>query len=119
MNPYFNMRLTSFFFGAIHTLTIWGIPSGNLPTVDLGYVHQRATSYNETTRTYTYRNIRYARPPLNDLRFRKPQPPLKEPYGTISDGNQYSTTVCPQAFVSNGTPSDRGFTEDCLVSRIL
>jgi hypothetical protein len=89
----------------------------DLPTIDLGYVRQRATEYNTTTGLYIYRNVRYARPPLADLRFRKPQPPLPEPAGTISDGSQYKTTVCPQA-VSTITPSTNGFSEDCLVSGI-
>jgi hypothetical protein len=90
----------------------------SLPTIDLGYVRQRATEYNTTTGLYIYRNIRYAHPPIADLRFRKPQPPLPEPAGTISDGSQYKTTVCPQA-VNRYTPSANGFSEDCLVSGIF
>ena len=89
----------------------------HLPTIDLGYVRQRATEHNTTSGLYIYRNVRYARPPLGELRFRKPQPPLQEPAGTISDGSQYKTTVCPQALQSKATTD--GYSEDCLVSGIL
>ncbi|MCJ1432715.1 hypothetical protein MMC27_002072 [Xylographa pallens] len=46
-----------------------------LPVVDLGYVLQRATSYNYTSGTYNFSNIRYAQPPVGELRFQAPQSP--------------------------------------------
>lgn len=98
--------------------SVTSIAISSLPAVDLGYVQQRATEVNATSGLYIYRNVRYARPPLGDLRFRKPQPPTQEPSGSISDGSQYNTTVCPQ-MVSSGTPSMNGFSEDCLVSDIF
>ena len=93
------------------------VSASSLPEVNLGYVRQRATEYNSTTGVYVYKNIRYARPPVGELRFRKSRPPLQEPTGTISDGTQYSTTICPQPS-SNATPSANGYSEDCLVSSL-
>src|ERR1700733_14876533 len=87
----------------------------HLPTINLGYIRQQATEHNSTNGLYIYRNVRYARPPIGELRFRKPQPPLPEPAGTISDGSQYKTTICSQG-MSSSTPSTNGFSEDCLVS---
>ena len=37
--------------------------SSSLPTVDLGYNLQQASSYNNTGRYYSFSNIRYAAPP--------------------------------------------------------
>ena len=95
------------------------VSASSLPEVNLGYVRQRATEYNSTTGVYVYKNIRYARPPVGELRFREPRPPLHEPVGTISDGTQYPTTICPQPYLSsNLTPSANGYSEDCLVSSL-
>jgi hypothetical protein len=98
------------------------IQTSSFPIVDLGYVQQQATEYNATSGLYIYKNVRYARPPLGELRFRKSEPPLQEPAGNISDGSQYPTTICSQAVPlpgapTAGTPSAKGFSEDCLVSR--
>lgn len=92
------------------------IATSLLPIVDLGYVRQQATEYNASTGLYIYRNVRYARPPVGEFRFRKPQPPLQEPAGTVSNGSQYRTTVCPQAM--NPIAATKGFSEDCLVNGI-
>ena len=97
--------------------SVTSFATSHLPTIDLGYVRQRATEHNTTSGLYIYRNVRYARPPLGELRFRKPQPPLREPAGTISDGSQYKTTVCPQALKLKANTN--GYSEDCLVSGIL
>jgi hypothetical protein len=95
--------------------------TSHLPIVDLGYVRQRATEYNTTSGLYIYKNIRFARPPIGELRFRKPELPLHEPEGTIRDGSQYTTTICPQPVsqISPATPSTNGFSEDCLVRGTL
>jgi carboxylesterase type B len=89
----------------------------HLPTIDLGYIQQRATEHSSTNGLYIYRNVRYASPPIGELRFRKPQPPLPEPVGTVSNGSQYKTTICSQG-VTSSTPSTNGFSEDCLVRSI-
>jgi len=96
-------------------------PSGNspLPIIDLGYVKQQAISYNQTYDFYHFRNIRYAAPPLRDLRFRKPQPPL--PQAGIQNGNiSVEESACPQTFagMNRTSPFDEEYfgVEDCLVS---
>lgn len=86
----------------------------NLPVIDLGYVKQRATAYNETNDWYIFKNIRFAAPPLGNLRFRKPQSPINQEEiqdGTIEDISCYQ--VFPLPFESLGITSEG--VEDCLV----
>lgn len=68
--------------------------STSLPTVDLGYVVQRATVFNDTGNYYNFSNIRYAQPPTGDLRFRAPLPPITN-RSTIETGNV--DRICPQS----------------------
>ena len=56
-----------------------------LPTLDLPYGSFRATSYSADTDIYTFKNIRFAAPPVGDLRFAAPAPP--ELNSTVSDGS--------------------------------
>jgi hypothetical protein len=94
-------------------------PTSELPVIDLGYVQQRATVYNSTNDYYVFKNIRFAAPPLGDLRFRKPTPPVYE--GKIQDGN-ITGTECVQTLP--GMPGEGSGifggesyiigTEDCL-----
>jgi len=96
------------------------LPSGNssLPIIDLGYVKQQATSYNQTFDFFHFSNIRYAAPPLGDLRFRKPQPPL--PQTGIQNGDiPLEKSACRQTIPPflGPTPFGDDFgVEDCLVS---
>ncbi|VUC31343.1 unnamed protein product [Clonostachys rosea] len=74
-----------------------------------------AISYNSSTEVYRFSNIRYAQPPVGDLRFRAPQPPLTN-RNEVQNGSQQRT--CPQgvpgwqskayqpigAFTSGGKP---------------
>lgn len=86
----------------------------NLPVVDLGYVKQRATVYNETNDWYIFKNIRFAAPPLGNLRFRKPQSPISQEEiqdGAIEDISCYQAFPLP--FKSLGITSEG--VEDCLV----
>ena len=80
-----------------------------LPIVDLGYVKQQATLYNETGDYYVFSNIRFAAPPLGDLRWKKPAPPLKEK--EVQNGTFDRSTRCAQ--LNGSTPIGD---EDCLVS---
>ncbi|KAH7361102.1 hypothetical protein BKA66DRAFT_396944, partial [Pyrenochaeta sp. MPI-SDFR-AT-0127] len=42
--------------------------------LDLGYELHQAASFNDTIGYYNFTNIRYAAPPLRNLRFAPPQP---------------------------------------------
>jgi hypothetical protein len=104
------------FSGLLSTLVLLGVVSAaptardtELPIVDLGYVQQQATEYNETADVYVYRNIRFAAPPLGDLRLRKPQDPLNET--EVQNGSLGINTACSQ---TDGTSLIGS--EDCLVS---
>ncbi|KAF8847664.1 carboxylesterase family protein-like protein [Acephala macrosclerotiorum] len=68
--------------------------NASLPTVDLAYEIIQATVYNETAGYYNFSNVRYAAPPLGDLRFKAPKAPA-----TNRSSVQTGTTgvVCPQA----------------------
>ncbi|KAI9712910.1 MAG: hypothetical protein M1812_006779 [Candelaria pacifica] len=65
------------------------------PTVDLGYGLWKA-SINETGRYYNFSNIRYAQPPVGNLRFGAPLPPLAN-RTSVNDGQD--GRVCPQGSV--------------------
>ncbi|KAF2666244.1 alpha/beta-hydrolase [Microthyrium microscopicum] len=47
-----------------------------LPELKLPYGTWQATAYDEDTDTYIFKNIRFAAPPVGQLRFAKPAPPL-------------------------------------------
>lgn len=65
-----------------------------LPIVDLGYEIHQARSLNTTGDYYTFSNIRYAAPPVGDLRFNAPQLP-KVNRSAVQTGSQ--DRICPQA----------------------
>ena len=66
----------------------------NLPIVDLGYNIQQATSYNSTGKYYDFSNIRYAAPPVGDLRFAHPHKPAQN-RSVVQTGQ--NSVQCPQA----------------------
>ncbi|KAF4829002.1 Carboxylesterase patB [Colletotrichum tropicale] len=91
--------------------------SPDLPIVDLGYQLHQASFYNGNVANqqhsggfYNFSNIRYAAPPVHNLRFRAPEPPATNP--TVVETGA-SGRVCPQsspawlseaiAFVTNVT----------------
>lgn len=65
-----------------------------LPVVDVGYSLYEATEYNATGRYYNFSDIRYAAPPLGELRFAKPEPPVVNRTSVQKGGEGY---MCPQA----------------------
>ncbi|KAH0558532.1 hypothetical protein GP486_004813 [Trichoglossum hirsutum] len=69
--------------------------SSALPVVDLGYALYRASAFNSTGNYFNFTNIRYAAPPLGDLRFAAPAPPENNRSAGVQDG-QYGP-FCPQA----------------------
>ncbi|KAL5121158.1 hypothetical protein ACEQ8H_001010 [Pleosporales sp. CAS-2024a] len=66
----------------------------SLPEVDLGYEIYRAASFNTTGNFYNFSNIRYAAPPIGNLRFAPPQAPA-ESRSAVNNGSTYR--ICPQA----------------------
>ena len=66
-----------------------------LPTVDLGYQIHRAFSYNQSGGFYNFSNIRFAAPPVGNLRFAKPAPPAED-RSPVQDGSQ--GRICAQAY---------------------
>ncbi|KAI0169237.1 alpha/beta-hydrolase [Hypoxylon sp. FL1284] len=57
----------------------------SLPVIDLPYASYRAAKYNSESDIYTFKNIRFAAPPVGDLRWAKPAPPLNE--SGVQDGS--------------------------------
>ncbi|OJD32155.1 carboxylesterase family protein [Diplodia corticola] len=68
--------------------------SSSLPIVDLGYQLQQASGFNETAAYYNFSNIRYAAPPVADLRFRAPVSPVTD-RSSVQDGSELR--ICHQA----------------------
>ncbi|KAI9904635.1 hypothetical protein N3K66_001164 [Trichothecium roseum] len=80
--------------GALALLSTGAAAAAHDP-VDLGYaLHE--PSLNETTGQYTFKNIRYADPPTDALRFRAPVPVSTKNRTAVQDGSVGSK--CPQAF---------------------
>ncbi|KAF2018367.1 acetylcholinesterase precursor [Aaosphaeria arxii CBS 175.79] len=68
--------------------------NASLPVVDLGYELHQASNFNESYRFYNFSNIRYAAPPLGELRFAPPAAPEKN-RSSINNGS--IGRICPQA----------------------
>ncbi|KAK3332026.1 Alpha/Beta hydrolase protein [Cercophora scortea] len=56
-----------------------------LPILTLPYASYRAATYRASSDIYIFRNIRYAAPPVGNLRWAKPAPPLTNT--TLQDGS--------------------------------
>jgi len=68
--------------------------SSLLPQVDLGYEIYRASGFNSTGNFYNFSNIRYAAPPVGNLRFAPPRAPANN-RSVINKGDM--ARICPQA----------------------
>lgn len=94
----------------------FGSGSSSLPILTLPYGSYKAYSYDVTDDYYYFKNIRFAAPPVGDLRWKKPADPLQET--GVADGSV--GYQCPQALpstlsfaypiISNLEP----WSEDCL-----
>lgn len=71
------------------------------PVVDLGYASYQGV-YNETTNIQSFQGIRYAAPPIGDLRWRAPQPPSS--MQGLQDASKYGSQ-CIQGTLG-GSPLD-------------
>ena len=96
-------------------------PTQRTPIVDLGYAQYKGKS-DPASGYDTFFGMHFAAPPVGDLRFRAPQPPLFSPHPILIDAsnNSYRGTVCPQGFVAGGPFGSVvemlaiPFSEDCL-----
>ncbi|KAF4563259.1 hypothetical protein EYR36_003700 [Pleurotus pulmonarius] len=88
------------------------------PTIDLGYAQYQGL-INASTGVASYLGIRFAQPPIQDLRWRAPQAPTTSP----APGAQNATAappLCPQAPLRLTTPGGipppdtSNVSEDCL-----
>ena len=87
--------LISFETAAVAATLVHFVSAGQaLPVVDLGYELQQATCFDSTGQTYNFSNIRYAAPPVGNLRFRAPQPPVIN-RTKVQTGSP--DRICPQA----------------------
>ncbi|CAG8109741.1 unnamed protein product [Penicillium salamii] len=77
--PFFShstkMALLVLLFTLFSACTATISPNNDLPVVDLGYELHQAISFNSEYDFYNFTNIRYAAPPVGDLRWRLPAAP--------------------------------------------
>ncbi|KAK5952643.1 hypothetical protein OHC33_006235 [Knufia fluminis] len=86
--------MKSIFNAAVSALLVANAASQSLPQVDLGYETHKAITYNNVSETYSFNNIRFAQPPVGDLRFAAPVPPTGR--NPVVQNGSFSP-ICPQA----------------------
>ena len=120
--------LSLFLAGLCHTQST---SNANVPVIDLGYV-KYAGYQNATAGINYYRGIRYAQPPLGDLRWRKPRPiEASNNFGGQTVNAMKIAPACYQSlplwsYVKPGSHNGSSFeatpqgqSEDCLVLDVL
>lgn len=91
------MKFFSTTAGCLLSLPLFALAqNGSLPIVNLGYERHQAINFNQSAGTYNFSNIRFAQPPVGDLRFRAPVPAWTAPNSsTVNNGSVGA--ICPQA----------------------
>ena len=111
------------------------------PIVDLGYAIQQASlsivsinllvpgyvltphESNQSNSYYNFSNIRYAAPPLGNLRFAAPAPPLQNRSAGVQDGSYGK--ICPNSYTNwqigalSLNPGASNEDEDCLFLDVI
>lgn len=77
-------------------LTSPASPFSSNPIVDLGYVKHQAVDFNQVEGYYNFSNIRYAAPPVAQLRFAAPQKPAVANLSNGVDNGGEHPKACPQ-----------------------
>ena len=80
-------------------LSLLHLSLASFPVVDLGYAHHAATTTNTTANNITYAsysNIRFAQPPLDSLRFKRPVTPPPSSSGVQTGHVAQNSTNCIQ-----------------------
>ena len=115
-----NLQIAAFvaaFVSLIHLTSAQGGygSQGKLPIVDLGYELHQATYFNSTGGFYNFSNIRYAAPPVGDLRFTAPVAPTVN-RTQVQTG--LPDRICAQAFPMWGAISTQ-FIEEYLAGQTI
>ncbi|PHH58743.1 hypothetical protein CDD81_4673 [Ophiocordyceps australis] len=87
--------------GAFYSSVCLG-QTASLPIIDLGYQRHQASWYNRASDSYNFANIRYAEPPVGELRFAAPVRPQGR-NAVVQNGSQGG--ICPQAWAAWGIAS--------------
>ncbi|OJJ70231.1 hypothetical protein ASPBRDRAFT_56931 [Aspergillus brasiliensis CBS 101740] len=90
--------------------------AASLPIVDLGYELHQASSFSNEHDWYNFSNIRYAAPPLGQLRFQPPVPPTTN-RTKIQTGDV--GRVCPQADMPQWATTASAFIVETLYGYTL
>ncbi|GKZ27514.1 hypothetical protein AbraCBS73388_004829, partial [Aspergillus brasiliensis] len=90
--------------------------AASLPIVDLGYELHQASSFSNEHNWYNFSNIRYAAPPLGQLRFQPPVPPTTNRTKILTGD---VGRVCPQADMPQWATTASAFIVETLYGYTL